>query len=37
MISESQKLPENNEKNFDFTDIYVRTHQTTVEEDVKDA
>ncbi len=36
LISESQKLTENNESDFDFTDMYVRTHQTTVEEAVKD-
>lgn len=34
--SSVSKLLENNESNFDFTDMYVRTHQTTSEEACKD-
>ncbi len=36
LISESQTSPESNENNFDFSDMYVRTHQTSVEEVGKD-
>ncbi len=36
LISESQKSPESSENNYDFSDMYVRTHQTSVEEAVKD-
>lgn len=36
LISESQESSESSEKNFDFSDMYVRTHQTSVEEVGKD-
>lgn len=36
LISESQKTSESSENNFDFSDMYVRTHQTSLEEVGKD-
>ncbi len=36
LISESQTSPESSENNFDFSDMYVRTYQHSVEEAVKD-
>ncbi len=36
LISKSEKLPQNNESDFDFSDMYVRTYQHSPEEAVKD-
>lgn len=36
LISESQKTSENNETTFDFSDMYIKTHQTSAEEAAKD-
>lgn len=36
LISESQKLPQNNKNDFDFSDMYVRTYQHSAEDAVKD-
>lgn len=36
LISEAQKMTETNEANYDFSDMYVRTHQATIEDVQKD-
>ncbi|MBD5130462.1 MAG: hypothetical protein HDT43_11180 [Ruminococcaceae bacterium] len=36
LISEAQTSPESGENKYDFSDMYVRTHQHSIEEDKKD-